>query len=180
MKHVTRIGMLAAVAVCAVSLGRADAAVADHVFFSNAVNYCQAFTPGPANTIRNRVIGSENVGEVPIAVACNFHSLRNGAVSTQNIRRIEFGFTNLNTSGTASVTCTLLAGYQNFVSYTVAKTTPQMVANGGKEYLMWTEADNPSSGAPDLGNTIVGINCTLPPGVLMGENLVTWRMDNGV
>ncbi|MGH6610636.1 MAG: hypothetical protein ACRECQ_10285, partial [Burkholderiaceae bacterium] len=49
-------------------------ALFDHSFRSNAVNYCQAFTPGSSNTIRNRVIGVENVGSASVAVACAFHS----------------------------------------------------------------------------------------------------------
>lgn len=49
----------------------AHAIVTGHSVVGNAVNYCQAFTPGPANTIRNRVVGAENIGP-PIAVACDF------------------------------------------------------------------------------------------------------------
>ena len=62
MNNGLKLGLLSVAAGLAMHAGNANAEVAMHTFSGNAVNYCQAFTPGPANTIRNRVIGAENIG----------------------------------------------------------------------------------------------------------------------
>lgn len=160
----------------------AGAALVNHTAFSNAVNHCQAFTPGPSNTIRNRVIGSENIGD-PIAVACNFTTLLNGAPGNTNITSVAIFFTN-NSGVPASVTCTLLTGTSAGiagagVTYAVAKSTPAIAA-GGASSVLWTTADNPTPGATDMGNLLVGVNCTLPTSVIMSATRVIWTADNGV
>lgn len=157
----------------------ANAAVAPHTFRANAVNYCQAFTPGPANTIRNRVVGSENVGAT-MNVACAFHSLTNGAVGAGNPRTLQVYFSN-NTAAAISITCTLLTGYQGQSSgYAVSKTATVAAGSQASTSLSWTQADNPTAGATDLGNRFVGINCTLPTGAVINDTYLTWDMDNGV
>jgi hypothetical protein len=180
MNNAFKLGLLAAAMGGAMVAERADAAVVVHNFYGSAVNYCQAFTPGPANTVRNRVIGAENVGGTAIAVACNFHAMQNNSAGTEVPHELAISFSNLNTSGTVEVTCTLLTDYYPFVSYTVAKTTPALAANGGTAILSWTASDNPSPGATNLGNNFLGVNCTLPPGAIISGTALRWRQDNGI
>ena len=80
MNNGLKLGLLSVAAGLAMHAGNANAELALHTISGNAVNYCQAFTPGPANTIRNRVVGSENVGPNAMNVACNFHSVSDGDV----------------------------------------------------------------------------------------------------
>lgn len=159
-----------------------SALVAAHTTYSNAVNYCQAFTPGPSNTIRNRVIGSENIG-APIAVACNFADTVNGSptAAQTKLRTVVVYFGN-NGTAPASVSCTLLtgtsAGLNGGSAYTVTKTVSVPV--GTSAGLQFTQADNPTSGATDLGNLLVGVNCTLPTSVIMSATVLQQDLDNGV
>ena len=176
-----KVGLLSVAAGLALQSGHADAAVASHLFYSNAVNYCQAFTPGPANTIRNRVVGSENVGAT-MNVACNFHAMFNGAAGNTNPTQLTVYFANNNTSGTLQVTCALLTGYQGQPSgYIVTKTTAAIAAGGiAQASLSWAAADNPVQPATTLGNSLIGINCTLPTGAVINDIALYWTMDNGV
>lgn len=132
MKNTLKIAAL----TCAIAAGwpaaDAQAVVATHIFNSNSVNHCQAFTPGPANTVRNRVVGAENIGSIDIAIACNFHSLNNGAAGATAPQFLNVAFANNNTSGTITVTCTLLTSIQgSSAAYAVTKTTPIIPAGGG-------------------------------------------------
>ncbi len=158
----------------------ADAAVVTHRELSSAVNFCQAFTPGPSNTIRNRVIGSENIGP-PIAVACNFSSYSNGAPGGTALTQIIVVLTN-GAAADASVTCTMLSGQSPGISggsiYTVAKSV--VVPTGASEAIVWTTADNPTPGAVDLGNILVGVNCTLPTNMTLSAMGMDWQADNGI
>lgn len=157
----------------------ANAAVANHSVYSNAVNHCQAFTPGPTNTIRNRVIGAENIG-APIAVACNFTSYYNGAAGNGNPNFLRVFFQN-GTGAPVDVNCTLLTGTPvpgSGAVYTVAKSVP--VAAGTYGYLTWTTADNPDGAATDLGNLFVGVTCILPTNVMITATFMSWDADNGV
>lgn len=159
----------------------ADAAVTTHRELSSAVNFCQAFTPGPANTIRNRVIGSENIGGAPIAVACNFSSYTNGAPGGTALTQIIVALTN-GAGADASVTCTMLSGQSPGISggtiYTVAKSV--VVPAGASAAITWTTADNPNPGATDLGNILVGVNCTLPTNMTLSAMGMDWQAENGV
>lgn len=176
--------LIAAIAGATGLLGlpvQANAAVATHLRVANAVDNCQAFTPGPSNTIRNRVTGAENVGSVPIAVACNFGTSWNGASSNTKLTEVDLFFTN--ESGAAvTISCTLLTGGGAHVTggpaYAVTKTLN--LPNAYSSQLNWTTADNPTSGATDLGNWMVGTNCTLPPGVTLNTTQVVWQADNGI
>jgi hypothetical protein len=168
----------------AVTAADATAAVASHSFRSNSVNYCQAFTPGPANTIRNRVVGAENVGTASIAVACNFASMSNGGVGVTNPTNVYVYFANNNTTGTLTVTCTLLTGYQaqgGTTQYASTKTTAAIAAGGTSQaFLTWGPTDNPNAGATTLGNSLIGINCTLPQGAVINDTYFFWTQDNGI
>lgn len=182
MNNMLKTGLLTlglGIAFCPADAG---AAVVAHTAFSNAVNHCQAFTPGPTNTVRNRVVGSENIGE-PIAVACNFTTLLNGAVGQTNITSVAVFFTN-NSGVPATVTCTMLTGTSAGIggagtTYSVVKSTAAM-APGGAGSASWSTADNPTPGAVDMGNLLVGVNCTLPTNVIMSATRVMWTTDNGV
>lgn len=183
MNSAIKFGLLATGMGLAMHMADAQAIVASHYFISNAVNYCQAFTPGPANTIRNRVVGAENVGTTPIALACDYHTMQNGAAGATVPTDLYIYFANDNASGTTlTVTCTLLTGYQGQSSaYTVTKTTNAIAGGGTAQVgLSWHAADNPTSGATDLGNSRIGINCTLPPGAVANASYLYWNMDNGV
>lgn len=180
MNNALKFGLLATGLGLAMNATTARAAVALYDFDSNAVNYCQAFTPGPANTVRNRVIGSENVGTATMNVACNFHSMY-GAPSTTNPSDLYVYFTNNNTTGTITVSCTLLTGYQGqggTSQYTVTKSV--VLAAGANLGLEWHASDNPNAGATDFGTDLVGINCALPHGGVINDTYLYWQQDNGV
>lgn len=176
-----KLGLMSVAAGLALQSGVADAAVATHTLLSNPVNYCQAFTPGPANTIRNRVVGSENIGAT-MNVACNFHAVHNGAASAAPPSSVQLWFANNNPSGTITVSCTLLTGYQGDPdAYAVSKTTTTIAGGGvAQAALTWNAADNPTAGATHLGNYLIGVNCTLPTGAVINDTYLTWSMDNGI
>jgi hypothetical protein len=173
-------GLLSVAIALAAQSGTAQAAVAQHGFRGNAVNFCQAFTPGPANTIRNRVVGSENVGPNPMNVACDFHTTSNGAVGTTPPTDLWIYFSN-NTAADFTVSCTLLTGYQGQGSaYAVTKSATIAAGSQAVNSLHWAPADNPTAGATSLGNVLVGVNCTLPVGAVINDTYLYWNMDNGV
>jgi hypothetical protein len=174
-------GLLAAGLGLAMTATSAKATVVEMGFWGNSINYCQAFTPGPTNTIRNRVLGAENVGSATINVACDFHWMYNQGVTDSNPTDLWVYFSNNNTSGTITVTCTLLTSYQSNGGYIVPHTTIAIPAGGAtQKSLHWTPADNPVGGSTDLGDTLIGINCALPPGGVINDTYLYWQMDNGV
>ena len=181
MKTVVLVGALAGSVAALAASPSANAAVVTQFSVANAVDNCQAFTPGPSNTIRNRVTGAENVGSVPIAVACNFATSNNGAASNTKLTEVDLFFTN--DSGVAvTISCTMLTGGGTRVTggpaYAVTKTLD--LPNASSSFLRWTAADNPTTGAVDLGNWMVGTNCTLPPGIVLNTTQVVWNADNGI
>ena len=138
------------------------------------------------NTIRNRVTGAENVGSAPIAVACTMPTLRNGAPNgnANGIRPANVSIYVANgTSSAMSVTCVMLTGAGPYgpsagAVYSVSRTIS--VNPGSYNAASFTPADNPTSGATDLGNVLAGVNCTLPPGGIITTVQVNWLADNGV
>ena len=167
-------------AVCSTN---ANAALATHSTWSNAVNYCAAFTPGAGDTLRNRVIGTENIGTQPLPVSCNYATFLNGAPGNTRITGVGIFFTN-NSSTSVQVTCTLLTGTSGNITgagsaYSVPKSTTAIIP-GGAGSISWGIADNPTPGSTDLGNLMVGVNCILPVNVVMSATNVTWTADNGV
>lgn len=182
MINETKLGLLVAALGFGLAAGNAGAVVADHYFDSNAVNYCQAFTPGVTNTIRNRVVGAENIGTANITVACNFSSMWNGADSTTNPTSVQIYFSN-NSTANITISCTLLTGWQGAPdTYTVTKSVlvPAKATSDDGYNLQWTADDNPADGASDLGNALIGINCVLPPHGVLNDTYVDWNMDNGI
>ena len=69
-----------AVATVFTAMG-AQAASQAYINDANAPARCQAFTPGPTNTVRNRVTGSENIGAA-MNVACAFENVSSLDYST--------------------------------------------------------------------------------------------------
>ncbi len=179
MNTALKLGLLTSGLALAMHVPTAQAVVATHVFSGTSVNYCQAFTPGPANTVRNRVVGAENVGAT-VNVACTWTSMVNGATAA-NPRQLEVWFSN-NSAAAITVTCSLLTGYQGDpTKYVSTKTTASIPANGaGQQALDWVPADNPVANATDLGNALIGINCTLPTGAVINDTYLGWSQDNGV
>lgn len=181
MNNGLKLGIVALATSLALAGGDASATSASYEYSSNAVNYCQAFTPGPANTIRNRVVGSENVGTATMNVACNFGSITNGAAGQTNPTAIYVYFSN--TSAAAiTVNCSLLTSYMGSSSaYVVSKSVEIPAHSTTADYsLEWTWEDNPDQPATDLGDSLVGINCTLPHGAVINDTYVQQTMDNGV
>ena len=179
MNIITRSALATLGLAFAASCLPAHAEVATHELMSNAISKCQAFTPGPTNTIRNRVVGSENIG-AKMNVACAFDMMTNGATSASPKSLVVY-FSNNGTSP-VTVTCTLLTGYQGDSGmYMVTKTTAPIGPGGtDQQYLQWDATDNPSFGATDLGNQLVGINCALPTNAVINDTYLDWDQDNGV
>jgi hypothetical protein len=176
-----RAGLVAMAAGAALHAGDARAGLSTHISDSSAVNYCQAFTPGVANTIRNRVIGAENVGKAAIAVACNYATVTNTNDSSDQTMGAIFQVFANGSSGSATISCTLLtgtpgAGYFGDV-YSSTKTLD--LAPGAVDYIQFTGEDNPTPGA-SLNSSMVGVNCLLPPKVTMTEVELVWTAEDGI
>lgn len=144
-------------------------AVLGHWVSSNAVDKCQSFTPGVTNTIRNRVIGSENVGSAPLAVACVFELDEVSGGGTVDTTTVFVSFSN-GTGAAGSVTCTLLPGsvYNGSVGTAVTSSTAS-IAPGATGNLSFT------------GTTYsvfsIGVNCTLPPGFTLIHTRISYTND---
>jgi hypothetical protein len=67
--------LMLAIAGCFAAGHDVQAALPNYTLISNAPAHCQAFIPGAANTIRNRVIRSENVGPTMTSLVHPKHSL---------------------------------------------------------------------------------------------------------
>ncbi|MDB6163915.1 MAG: hypothetical protein JWL98_1347 [Xanthomonadaceae bacterium] len=151
---------------------------------ANAVNFCQAFTPGVTNTIRNRVIGAENVGTAAIAVACNLHLTVNDSDPSGLVAQQPTALMYTMSNGTASdvtVSCTLLTGTPGLGLGDAYTATHNVVVPANSLSLdSFTVADNPNVGATSLGNYIVGINCLLPPHVSLNFFDLQWSAEDGV
>lgn len=143
---------------------------------ANAPARCQAFTPGPTNTVRNRVTGSENIGAA-MNVACAF----------ENVSSFDYGSNvvqagvQLANNGTAAFTvaCSELSGYYGDAG-TVLNKTSASVAPGASQYVDFTADDTPDAGDTDLGSYAVGIVCNLPTHAVMGETYSIWYDEDGI
>jgi len=150
----------------------ADAAVVEHGLAANAPAHCQAFTPGAANSIRNRVVGSENVGAT-MNVACTFE--KEVAEGVGYVKAVHMYFTyNGATGASATINCTMLNGYQGQGGAVVMNKTATVTAGAGQTELMWSAADTPDEGDTDLGFDLVGVNCTLPTGMVINDTYLYW------
>ena len=134
-----------------------------HFYSSNAVDKCQAFTPGISNTIRNRVIGAQNVGTATIAVACVFELDQLYGQGTVTTDAIYIRFDNGDASQ-VSVSCTLLPGSEG--TYGTAVNQTVVIAAGANGGVTFTGPWN------DYG---IGVNCSLPPNVTIASTIIKYK-----
>lgn len=172
MKTETSIFLLTA----AIGLGFASApAVAVPETVTNravAPARCQAFTPGPSNTIRNRVAGAENIG-AELALACSFEHVST-TLDGQPNSQVQVQLYN---NGTASITvsCTNLQGDFESVGTTITKSAT--IAPSASATLSFSAADTPSTTDTNLGSKFSGVNCTMPTNAVMTATEVSWIDD---
>ena len=180
MTNILKMGLLTLAIGSAFTATDSRAAVSSHFSDSNAVNYCQAFTPGVSNTIRNRVIGAENIGTASVALACDYTTVHNqNDASDQNLNTIAQVFYN-NSTVSATITCTFATGTPGFNfgdAYTSTKTLT--LAAGAANFIVFTGADNPTPTAT-FNNGIVGVNCMLPQNVIATDVELTWNAEDGI
>lgn len=154
----------------------AQAASEIYINDANAPARCQAFNPGPSNTVRNRVTGSENIG-APMNVACAF----------ENISSFDYGLApfsagvQLHNNGSTAftVTCSELSGYFGEAGTVLTKTTSS-IDPGTSGSVEFTADDTPDANDTDLGSYAVGIVCNLPTHAVMGETYSIWFDEDGV
>lgn len=142
----------------------APAYAVGHYYSSNAVDKCQAFTPGISNTIRNRVIGAQNIGTTAIAVACVFEMEQLYGQGSVTIDDVQLTFTNGDAAQT-SVSCTLLPGSDGV--YGTAVNATVVIAAGAQ--------GNVSFAGPFTGLYGMGVNCTLPPNVTINTTIFRYQ-----
>ena len=92
-----------------IGINPAARAEQSHFVSSNAVDKCQAFTPGVTNTIRNRVAGAENVGTQAIAVACAFELAETYGMGSATVDNVYVYLKN-GSANEVTISCTLLPG----------------------------------------------------------------------
>ncbi len=178
MNNPLKFGLLTLAICAAVATTSARADVVTMGTMSNAPAICQAFTPGISNTIRNRVIGSENVGS-PIAVACDF--LKPFSESDSNVIAVQLYFSNNNATGDpVDVNCTMLTGFQGAAGAIAINKTVTLAAQEKGGTILFNSDDTPNPSDRDLGDTLVGVNCTLPTKVIINDTYLLYEDENGV
>ncbi len=176
--HTAMKAFFATLAIATVLVVAADAQAVSSVYINdaNAPARCQAFTPGPTNTVRNRVTGSENIGAT-MNVACAFESVASYDYGTEPYAA---GVQIVNNGSTAfTVSCSELSGYFNNAGVVLNKTSAS-IAPGGSENIEFTADDTPDTGDTDLGSYAVGIVCNLPTHAVMSETYSFWTDEDGV
>jgi hypothetical protein len=153
--------------------GASPAALAEqsHYVSSNAVDKCQAFTPGVTNTIRNRVSGAENVGTQAIAVACVFELSETYGMSSAIVDDVSVYIKN-GSSSPMTVNCSLLPGDPNNLGTLVTKSVD--LAAGETSSIDYGTGD---TGAP-WSVFGIGVNCSVPPKAIITETVIRYRNDN--
>jgi hypothetical protein len=169
--------VVAALAACAVLF--AAGAQASHQTYasdSNAPAHCQAFAPGPTNTVRNRVTGAENIGAA-MSVACAFESIgsydRIQPVATAGVQVTNNG------SGAVSVGCSELSGHFGDAG-TVLNKTADGIAPGASAHIEFSAGDTPDEEDSDLGSYTAGIVCNLPTHAVIAGTHATWDDEDGI
>jgi hypothetical protein len=152
-----------------------NAAEVPQIIASSAMAHCQSFTPGVTNTIRNRVIGSENTGTKPIGIACAFE-VDAGAMTVDGVQSIML-FLNNHGSASFDVSCTAAVGPEGAFSYFISKTTT--VDPGVQNAVEFTPADDGSEDV-GFGDYLIGLTCVLPPQSIVNDTYVAYSIDNGV
>jgi hypothetical protein len=142
-----------------------------HYVSSNAVDKCQAFTPGVTNTIRNRVSGAENVGTQAIAVACVFELSETYGMLSAIVDDVSVYIKN-GSSSPMTVNCSLLPGDPNDLGTLVTKSVD--LAAGETSSIDYGTGD---TGAP-WAVFGIGVNCSVPPKAIITETVIRYRNDN--
>jgi len=155
--------------------GSSLAAVATHGINANAPAHCQAFTPGPSNTIRNRVVGSENIG-APLAVACAFEKPFQGS-GAQVASQVELYFSTSDTTP-KTINCTMLTGYQGQAGAIAINKSVTATTASAQDGVVFSGADRVPAAA-NLGNHLIGVNCTLPTSSVMNDTYIFWSQLSG-
>jgi hypothetical protein len=176
MKYVVKASLLTIGLGVAFASADSNAAMALYGSAANAPGRCQAFTPGPSNTVRNRVIGSENIG-APMAVACDFETTYSEA--STNVLAVDMWFSNNSTAGPVTVNCTMLSGWQGAEGAVVVNKSV-VVTNGTQSEIQFSSDDTPDDTDTDLGFLLVGVNCTLPTNAVINDTYVFWGDEDGV
>jgi hypothetical protein len=153
----------------------AQTAVVDHQLNANAPAHCQAFTPGPANTIRNRVVGSENVGPT-MNVACAFEKIHSATAAPV---RTVIMVVSSNRDAALPITCTLLTGFQGQLG-AVMLNKSVVVLPHTRVAIEFSALDTSNPADTDLGDDLIGVNCALPTGAVINDTYLYWVDENGV
>jgi hypothetical protein len=176
MNHCIKTGLLTLALGTVFMAADTSAAMTVYGNVANAPARCQAFTPGVTNTIRNRVVGSENIGDNPLAVACSFET-ELSAVST-NVLAVLMAFSN-NTGSAFNVNCTMLTGFQGESGAIAVNKVTNVPSGDNTAEVEYSGSD--LAGSPvDLGSVLVGVNCTLPKGAVINDTYGFWGDENGV
>ena len=156
-----------------------NAAEVPQIIASSAMAHCQSFTPGVTNTIRNRVIGSENTGAANIGIACAFE-VDSGTMTVDGVQSINLFFNNHNAAGTINISCTAAVGAEGAFSQFMTKDVDVEV--GTPSALEWTMDDASDPGAivdNGFGDYLIGVTCILPPKAIVNDTYVAYAVDNG-
>jgi hypothetical protein len=143
-----------------------------HFVTSNAVDKCQAFTPGVTNTIRNRVTGAENVGSSAIPVACDFELSETYGLGYPTIDDVYIALKN-GSATDMDISCTLLPGSLFETGAGSLSTKTITLTPGQVYYIRWSTGD----GAPWSTNAI-GATCSLPPQGQIVHTILRYRNDS--
>ena len=172
MNNFAKAGMLTIALGAVIASANSNAETVLYGSAANGPGRCQAHLPGTHDTIRNRVVGSENFGS-PIAVACVFEA---GVSETStNVIAIDMWFSN-NGATPINVNCTMLNGWQG-AEGAVMVNKSVIVDRGIQSVISY---DGNDLGEPDLGFSLVGVGCTLPTRGVINDTYVYWGDENGV
>jgi hypothetical protein len=182
MTNMLKMGLLTLGIGLAFHAADSSATIGVQELIVSSIDFCQAFTPGISNTIRNRVIGSENVGTAAIAVACDLPTSLDDNGNNTADNQIKFAFLVFANGNATDVTfnCTLLTGSPGLSAgdaYTA--THPVTITANSVGFTQFDGSDNPTPAAT-LNSILVGYNCMLPPHVTMTAIDMGWDADNGV
>ena len=178
MNNLAKAGMLTIALGAVIRIGRCPTPqLVVYGSAANAPGRCQAFTPGLSNTIRNRVVGSENIGP-PIAVACAISKTgvsecvdqcHRGRHVVQQQRHHRSDHRELHHAQRLAGRDWRGPGEQD------GQSSPPAPSRRSS-----TTADDMPDPDADLGFNIVGVNCTLPTSAVINDTYVYWGDEDGV
>jgi hypothetical protein len=154
----------------------AGAAVTTYYNEGNAPGHCQAFTPGPTNTVRNRVSGSENIGAA-MSVACAFENVSSAGSGSYTTSAAVVLYNNSN--GAFTVNCSELSGYLGNTGTVLSKTSDSILP-GSDTNVEFSAEDTADTSDTDLGSYSVGIVCNLPTFAVITDTYASWTDEDGI